>query len=219
MADKYATFSELAQRERARVGTFECTCGPAAVPPRLSPPTEAESSLGHQKSPKQSPAMTFLSTHSKGSNRARMASCTSPVPGSTNRVALPSWGRHHGLSASTGKNANARLSFLEADGAMLGRLRNSLSARGFTCETHESSRVQGLNPANICNRTASGAGVQLELSRGLRRSFFESLSQSGRRSTTQQFHQFVAAVREAVGEGTTRAAARRRLAGNGAPPE
>jgi phage replication-related protein YjqB (UPF0714/DUF867 family) len=105
------------------------------------------------------------------------------------------------------------------DGAMLGRLRKSLSAKGFSCETHESGRLQGLNPANICNRTPSGLGVQLELSKGLRRSFFESLSRSGRRCTTQHFNQFVAAVREAVGEGTTPAAARKRAADYGAPPK
>jgi phage replication-related protein YjqB (UPF0714/DUF867 family) len=86
------------------------------------------------------------------------------------------------------------------DEPTLSRLRKSLLARGFHYETHVS--VKGLNQRNICNRTASGVGVQLELSKGLRRSFFKSLSKSGRRSKTRRFHQFVAAVREAIDEGT-----------------
>jgi phage replication-related protein YjqB (UPF0714/DUF867 family) len=82
----------------------------------------------------------------------------------------------------------------------LGRIRESLRARGFRFETHESPHLQGLDRANICNQTSNGAGVQLELSNGLRRSFFESLSKSGRNSQTERFHRFAVAVREALAE-------------------
>ncbi|WP_126802254.1 poly-gamma-glutamate hydrolase family protein [Aliidiomarina minuta] len=43
-----------------------------------------------------------------------------------------------------------------------------------------------------------GAGVQLELSRGLRSTFFESLNSAGRRRQTHVFHQFVDAVRQGL---------------------
>jgi len=43
---------------------------------------------------------------------------------------------------------------------------NSLREAGFTAALNE--RLPGLDRANICNRTSSGEGVQLELSRRLR---------------------------------------------------
>lgn len=43
-----------------------------------------------------------------------------------------------------------------------------LRAEGFTASRHTDKALQGLNPANICNRGESGQGVQLEISRGLR---------------------------------------------------
>lgn len=85
------------------------------------------------------------------------------------------------------------------DGEAIERLRISLERRGFDVRKHPSPGLQGRDPANICNRTATGCGVQLELSKGLRRSFFQSLSARGRRITAARFGEFVAAVREALG--------------------
>jgi phage replication-related protein YjqB (UPF0714/DUF867 family) len=84
------------------------------------------------------------------------------------------------------------------DAKMMSCLRSSLTDRGFRVKSHRSPALQGIDPTNICNRTISGGGVQLELSKGLRRSFFQSLSKSGRRFTTERFDEFVGAVREAL---------------------
>ena len=46
-------------------------------------------------------------------------------------------------------------------------IQSSLQDAGFAAELDET--LPGLDPANICNRTLSGAGVQLELPRSLRR--------------------------------------------------
>ena len=43
-----------------------------------------------------------------------------------------------------------------------------LTEHGFTCQA-EGHRFPGKDPLNICNRGRSGAGVQLELSEGLRK--------------------------------------------------
>jgi phage replication-related protein YjqB (UPF0714/DUF867 family) len=45
----------------------------------------------------------------------------------------------------------------------------ALGQSGFSCLT-DGHRYPGSHPANICNRGRSGAGLQLELSEGLRRS-------------------------------------------------
>jgi phage replication-related protein YjqB (UPF0714/DUF867 family) len=73
-------------------------------------------------------------------------------------------------------------------------IRAALSERGFDVRCHTDPDLQGLDPRNICNRGSSGAGVQLELSRVLRRSMFKSLSREGRRQPTERFHAFVAAL-------------------------
>jgi len=86
------------------------------------------------------------------------------------------------------------------DGPLLGRLSSALRARGFTVLRHPHPDFQGTHPANLCNRGQSGAGVQLELSFGLRRTFFKSLSTMGRKTTTDRFSAFVAAVRKSLNE-------------------
>jgi phage replication-related protein YjqB (UPF0714/DUF867 family) len=77
------------------------------------------------------------------------------------------------------------------------RLRTALERSGYAVKTHGNPSLQGLHDANICNRGRSGAGVQLELSLGLRKSFFESLTEKGRQKPTKELAGFAAAVREA----------------------
>lgn len=74
------------------------------------------------------------------------------------------------------------------------RLTDSLTKHGFHVGTHPDSWMQGADNSNICNRGHSGASVQLELSRGLRESFFNSLYD--RDKTTPRLAQFAEAVRE-----------------------
>jgi phage replication-related protein YjqB (UPF0714/DUF867 family) len=52
----------------------------------------------------------------------------------------------------------------------------------------------GREPENLCNRGRSRRGVQLELSRALRASAFESLSALGRTQRTARFHELVQAI-------------------------
>jgi phage replication-related protein YjqB (UPF0714/DUF867 family) len=71
-------------------------------------------------------------------------------------------------------------------------------AQGFQVEIHPSPNLQGLDVRNVCNRGDSGAGVQFELSKGLRRSFFRSLSRTGRQFKTERFWDFVVAVKGSI---------------------
>jgi len=77
-------------------------------------------------------------------------------------------------------------------------LRELLTARGFISQKHKDPNLQGLDHKNICNRARNGCGLQLELSNGLRRSFFKSISSSGRRTRTKRFGLFVTTVREVL---------------------
>jgi phage replication-related protein YjqB (UPF0714/DUF867 family) len=73
-----------------------------------------------------------------------------------------------------------------------------LARNGFDVRKHPEEKLQGLKRANLCNRGAFGAGVQLELSRAVRKSMFESLTKTGRLHPTPRFGVFVAAVREVL---------------------
>jgi phage replication-related protein YjqB (UPF0714/DUF867 family) len=78
---------------------------------------------------------------------------------------------------------------------------DALRAAGFAAALN--TALPGVHPSNICNRTRSGAGVQLELPRSLRR----SLAEDGEMMT-----RFGAALRAAIsatsldGDGATRPA-------------
>ncbi len=74
----------------------------------------------------------------------------------------------------------------------------ALERAGYTVGEHPSANLRGLDERNICNVGAMGMGVQLELSAGLRRSFFESLSRAGRAKPSARLAAFSGIVRETV---------------------
>lgn len=78
-------------------------------------------------------------------------------------------------------------------GSAIGR---ALAACGFPVGTHEDPQLQGVHPANICNRGRRGRGVQLELSRGLRCFLVRSARTESRANLTH----FAEAVRGAIME-------------------
>lgn len=84
------------------------------------------------------------------------------------------------------------------DTAARAEIRRVLSAHRFTVLPHTDPGLQGREPLNICNRGRSGAGVQLEIAHGLRRTLFASLDSAGRGRPTKRFGDFVAALREAL---------------------
>jgi phage replication-related protein YjqB (UPF0714/DUF867 family) len=88
------------------------------------------------------------------------------------------------------------------DAGLVARVSGNLRAAGFAVST-AASDIAGTSPANICNKTLSGGGVQLEMSRALRRSFFPGgdLSAEMRETDarTEAFHRYAAAVRAACG--------------------
>jgi len=106
-------------------------------------------------------------------------------------------GKSQTTIAIHGENSKESKVFLGGlDTETLGRLRACLEESGFHVEAHPD--LQGTAPGNICNRAMDGRGVQLELSKGLRETFFSSLTRNGRQPRTNEFDKFVAAVRKAI---------------------
>ena len=71
------------------------------------------------------------------------------------------------------------------DNALGAQLKAVLERHGYSVKTHENPELQGLAPTNICNRGRGNAGVQLELSFGLRQTFFESITTKGIKKPTE----------------------------------
>jgi phage replication-related protein YjqB (UPF0714/DUF867 family) len=84
-------------------------------------------------------------------------------------------------------------------------LRNAISealAEGcYDVREHQNINLQGKALQNICNRGKNKMGVQLELARGLRTTFFSSLSAEGRKSKTSEFQRFVEVLRRGLQRG------------------
>lgn len=101
-----------------------------------------------------------------------------------------------------GEDSNEAVVFLGGRDSGLGTcLRLALQKYGYNVKTHNNPDLQGTAPANVCNRGVRYAGVQLELSVGLRRTFFESLKREGRRKPTTEFAKFADAVRKGLRDG------------------
>lgn len=79
------------------------------------------------------------------------------------------------------------------DKVMAAKVKKSLKAAGFKV-MDAPSNLDGSNTLNIANSNAAGAGVQIELSNGLRASFFKDLTTNGRLTKTDAFNKYVNAI-------------------------
>jgi len=81
------------------------------------------------------------------------------------------------------------------------QIRTALERDGYVVAVHPNPDLQGMALNNVCNRGRRGVGVQLELSSGLRKLFFESLKAEGRAKATSRLREFVDTVRKGLRDG------------------
>jgi phage replication-related protein YjqB (UPF0714/DUF867 family) len=85
--------------------------------------------------------------------------------------------------------------------AMKQKIQRALSDAGFRVRVSPKPRMGGESPHNICNRGRSGAGVQFEISKGLRKKmFFDLETHRGRNMKTDAFRKFVSVLRKTLEE-------------------
>ena len=82
--------------------------------------------------------------------------------------------------------------------AAFAAVHGALEPHGFIVREHANRQLQGVQSANICNLGRLGAGLQLELSLGLRRTFFQSLTHAGRKQPRPRLAEFGRLVRHAL---------------------
>lgn len=79
------------------------------------------------------------------------------------------------------------------------RLIAELAAKGYPVQLG-TEKYAGIYSSNICNRTNSRKGVQLEFSNGLRRFLFDNWrTRKGRKTTTELFSRLTSDIRAAIG--------------------
>ena len=84
------------------------------------------------------------------------------------------------------------------DGILKERARTALENADFSVQEHP--RFPGKSPFNICNRSRSNRGVQLEVTMSLRRLMFRHLSRLQRKHKTILFERFVMALKNVLSE-------------------
>jgi len=200
MADKYKKFEELAAAEKAgldfqvrlRTGCCDAT---AVIAPHGGGIEPGTSELADAIAGEDLSFYAFEGIKKAGNAVLHLTSGRFDEPQGVALVAAS-----HSVIALHGEDSQEPVVFLGGlDERLRARIRASLEAESFVVRTHDNANLQGLDKNNICNRGLSGRGVQLELSHGLRASFFRSLDLSGRKNPTKQFHAFVNAMRRSVG--------------------
>ena len=77
-------------------------------------------------------------------------------------------------------------------------LLQSLQANGYQAQVN-TQKFAATDPRNICNRTQSGIGLQIELADNLRQRFFANYyTHLGRKTITPHFTHFVQTIRQAL---------------------
>jgi phage replication-related protein YjqB (UPF0714/DUF867 family) len=77
-------------------------------------------------------------------------------------------------------------------------IQKNFSLCGFPVPDQVRPGLAGTHPSNICNRGRTGKGVQIEISRGLRRRMFSGLDRKGRATPTERFFSLISALRSSL---------------------
>lgn len=206
MADKYANFAELARKEVAgvdyRILLRRATSSFAIVAPHgggIEPGTSEIADAIAEEDLSSEVNLSFYSFEgikSEGNSDLHITSthfdepmCLTLICESD--VVITIHGEH---SEEDGQGV-----FIGGLDERLGRrIGRALRAAGFNVGKHKDPDLQGIEPANLCNRGKARAGVQLELSRNVRRQMFSSLTREGRKTTKPPFRKFVKALRSVI---------------------
>ena len=198
MSDRYASFAELARGERGngsyRIRLVRRPGETVILAPHGGGIEPGTSELAEAIAGQEHSFYAFEGLKSRGNRDLHVTSTRFDEP---EAVALVAAARR--AIAIHGERSSGEIVYVGGrDDATAEGLRAAFAQRGFRVERHPDPALQGRDVANICNRTASGLGVQLELSAGLRKTFFASLTRRGRTALTPRCLDFVAVVHLAL---------------------
>jgi len=199
--EEYENFSDLTKKERENIDfRVSVTCRDSSSTVVLAPHgggiEPGTSEIAREIAGDDFSFADFAGIKSSGNARLHLTSTNFDEPRCLKLVHAASE-----VLAIHGEESARPVVFLGGKDHELGaRIGATLIAAGFTVQTHQDPELQGVAAYNICNRGRTGAGVQLELSRGLRALFFENLKAAGRKNPTSELPRFASAIRQALHE-------------------
>jgi phage replication-related protein YjqB (UPF0714/DUF867 family) len=198
MADKYKCFDALCSRQRQgqdfRIRSRDLKSATVIVAPHGGGIEPGTSEIAEAISGNDMSFYVFEGTKRSNNKELHITSAKFNEP-----ACLALVGAAERVITIHGENCRDEIVFLGGcDTQGVDLLRAVLGSQGFVVRCHKNHGLQGLDPSNICNRGRSRAGIQLELSYGLRRSLFHSLLAAGRKLQTKRFRRFVGVVREVI---------------------
>ena len=200
--DKYANFQQLSDNEIEgvdfRVRTRECLDAKTAViAPHGGGIEPGTSELALSVADSDLSWATFDGLKASGNADLHITSTRFDVPKCVDIIT-----RSQYVLTIHGESSLAEVAYIGGrDELVASTIREELENRGFETGIHDSAELSGRAAENICNMGIRGVGVQLELSRGLRQTFFQSLGAQGRKQTTRAFDEFVTAIRSGLRRG------------------
>lgn len=197
--DTYANFAALNAKEREDVDFCVCvilreSTSTVILAPHGGGIEPGTSEIAKQIAGKDLSCATFEGLKPAGNSRLHITStsfdeprCLALVMASDNVLTIH------------GERSEKPIVFLGGRDPVLGEcIRTALTDAKYIVEVHKDPNLQGMGLTNICNRGRKRAGVQLELSHGLRALFFASLNAEGRTKPTKELVKFTAAVRKGL---------------------
>lgn len=179
MSDKYSNFSDLAASELPesyRVRVRDTTSSVAVAAPHAGGIELGTSEIGLGIAANDFSFYLFEGLKPQGNGDLYITSSNFDEP-----QCLSLLHRSDIVVTVHGESSDREVVFLGGlHTSALNSIRTVLQDRGFSVQGHENPALQGRSKGNICNIVRSGAGVQLEISRGLRSTFFASLTSGGR---------------------------------------
>lgn len=197
--DTYANFAALNAQEREDVDFCVCavpreTASTVILAPHGGGIEPGTSEIAKQIAGKDLSYATFEGLKPTGNSRLHITSTRFDEPRSLALVM-----EADNVLTIHGEASEKPIVYLGGrDTASGAHLRTALEEAKYIVKVHKDPELQGLALTNICNRGRKRAGVQLELSHGLRALFFASLNAEGRTKPTNELVKFTAAVRKGL---------------------
>jgi phage replication-related protein YjqB (UPF0714/DUF867 family) len=195
--DKYNSYEELKWHEHKnyfRIRRHEGWSGVAVIAPHGGGIEPGTTEIAERVAGTEHTFYTFEGLKQTGNHDLHITSTNFDEPIGIETVQQAQ--RVLAVHGCAGKGEFLHIGGLDND--LKNRVVACLSASGFRVEGCPVTALQGASPNNICNRSKNRCGVQIEISSGLRKRMFESLSRKGRTRTKPTYNKFISSLRQAI---------------------
>lgn len=194
--DKYSSFRDLEKKER---GNFKINCKPHKSSIAIMSPHGGKIEPGTSEivlfiAGEKYSYYDFYGSKSNGNKNLHIASTGYDVPEAEKIAAVSEI-----VLTIHGCDDKDEIIFVGGlHDELKKKINFSLKKAGFSIANPVPGYLAGTDQDNICNKNKSGKGIQIEISRGLRKKMFTNLKEEGRKSKTDLFYKFVQAIQSVL---------------------